>query len=115
MSSPLGNIEENKEEQGNEDDVDEENVSDSGEVPENAVTSASNMAKQDVHAWRKRRSIAFLRSPFMQRRMSRGEHFSDEIFACLVVSCPLPSYCLSCHTILSFERDAFDRFQLVIS
>ena len=85
MSSPLENIEENKEEQRNEEGVDDQNLSDSEEVPEDTGTPASNTAKQDVNAWRKRRSIAFQRSPFMHRRMSRGEHFFT-----LFPFCPFP-------------------------
>jgi hypothetical protein len=67
MSNQEEIMEKNKEEQ--DDDVYDE-------VPsKEAMNSQRNTDRTDIHAWRKRQSIAFLRNPLRLRRMSRGEQF----------------------------------------
>jgi hypothetical protein len=55
----------NKEEQ--DDDIYNE------ESPKDTMISQPNTAKVDINAWRKRQSIAYLRNPLNNRRLSRGE------------------------------------------
>lgn len=42
------------------------------EPSKDTITPRPNTVKSDIHAWRKRQSIAYLRNP-LRRRMSQGE------------------------------------------
>ena len=74
MSVQHETIEENKEEEEDDSDVDHN-------LPHKEITIPhENTAKIDINAWRKRRSIALQRHPLMIRRMSRGEHLDKNSY-----------------------------------
>jgi len=56
-----------------------DNDLDNEEPPKDTMISQPNTAKVDINAWRKRQSIAYLRNPLNNRRMSRGEQKVQKI------------------------------------
>ena len=72
MSDPPKHIDENEDEE--EEEKERADLVGNPEHSQKTVTLAeNNMAKEEMNAWRKRRSIAFQRQPMLFRRMSRGE------------------------------------------